>query len=184
MSTEEDPGADEHQRRAANLWYDRFERKRQERGLSPGRQRLVRWLLLGAAATLLVLGLRLRGDRFRDVLAPRGTADGDKAAQLSRELQLDEATGAAFFPVWEEWRRGSEARAAERAGALATLDELSRQRTDMNGEQERLMARLGDLEDQERDARRRLLEKTQERLGLWRAARLQVLMDMPADTPR
>ena len=184
MNTDEGPGADERQRRAANIWYDRFERKRQERGLSPGRQRLLRWLLLAAAATLLVLGLRLRGDRFRDVLAPRGAANGDMAALLSRELQLDDATGAVFFPAWEEWRRGCVTRAAERAGALATLDELSRQRTDMNGEQERLMTRLGDLEDQEREARRRLLEKAKERLGLWRAARLRVLMDRPAATPR
>jgi hypothetical protein len=172
MSAEED-----EQRRRADLWYRTFQKKREERTPPPGRQRLARWLILAAALVLLALGLRWRGQRLQEVMGP---APGrDWAPLLSRELQLDDSSGALFFPLWEEWRRGAEGRAAERAALLKSLDELSAQHSELNAEQERLLERLRELEGAELEARRHLLEAMRGRLGLWRTARLRVLLEPP-----
>ncbi|MDP2361134.1 MAG: hypothetical protein Q8O14_10315 [bacterium] len=177
--------SDEEERRAASLWYDRFEQKRQASSPPPGRLRMIRYLLLGSAAALVILGLGLRSDRLRLVM---GTDHGrvDWPALLSRELALDERAGATFFPLWETWRRGEEEEARRRDADLATLAALSAQQSDLNQEQDRLLARLEETRDRRAASRRELVATVRDRLGLWRAARLQVLLETkwPAEPGR
>jgi len=170
------PDPDEAARRAASLWHERFEQPRRARGLSPFRQRLLAGLLLLLAAALLLYGLTERGHKLRDLASP-GTPPLLDAARLSRELALDPAGGQLFFPLWETWLRQDRELAALRTERLGTLATLSAQRQDLNAEQERLLDELGALDARRRELRTALLEDVHAELGLWRAARLAVLLE-------
>jgi hypothetical protein len=174
--TETPPAEAPGRRRPASLWYERFERKRQAGGPRPDRQRLFQFLLLCAAGLLVYLGLTMRGDRLRQVMAPARPA-GDWPALLSRELALDDSTGALFFPLWERWRRDRAEFARERGEALAQLKDLSAEHSDLNAGQDQLLARIRESETRELESRQVLLDGVRARLGLWRAARLRVLLE-------
>ena len=170
------PDPDEAARRAASLWHERFEQPRQARGLSPLHQRLLAGLLLVLAAALLIYGLTERGHKLRELASP-GSAPRPDAARLSRELALDAAAGQVFFPIWETWLRQDGKLAALRADGLGTLATLSAQRQDLNAEQERLLRELDTIDARRQELRTELLGEVQETLGLWRAARLAVLLE-------
>jgi hypothetical protein len=175
-----EPSADETRRRAADLWYERFERKRDPER-SPRRQALVRLGLIAAAIALLVLGVRLRSDRMDEVLGgkdPQATLDAAGwAARLSRELRLDGAEGAQFFPLWESWIRGVADRRRARSEAQLRLDELSAQRNDHNSSVAYTAEELLALDSLDLRARQQLLREVREGLGPWRSARLQLLLE-------
>lgn len=177
-----DSHEDETRRKAASIWFERFERKRQSK-LSPRRQSLVRWALIGAAFGMLLLGVQLRSDRMERVLGDKeGDAAGPRSpaewsALLSRELQLDGGSGATFFPLWESWLRDEDARRIEREDLVGRLDELSGERSDVNSEVARLADRLQALDSASVAERGRLLREVRERLGPWRSARLQTLVE-------
>ena len=169
---------DEIRRRAASLWYERFERKREERGISPGRRRFLQFLLLGTALAVVLFGLNQRGQRLRQVTGDR-EGPQDWSALLSRDLLLDSATGQLFFPIWEDWRREAEPLVARRLELLKSLDALAREQSDLNQEQDRLLGELLELDSRRLELRRELLDEVRDRLGLWRAARLAILLDAP-----
>ncbi|MFA7331915.1 MAG: hypothetical protein WC326_12670 [Candidatus Delongbacteria bacterium] len=171
---------EEARRRAASLWYERFERRRQQLTPSPGRLRALQLLFLGLAVAIAVIGLSQRGERLQQVM---GAAESrtDWPAVLSRELELDEAAGQRFFPLWEQWRRQEARQGAERAALLEKLEPLTREHSDLNLEQERLLEAVQLLEQQRLQARADLLGKVREQLGLWRSARLAVLLETPPD---
>jgi len=178
-----EPGGDagdEVRRKAAGLWYERFQRRREGR-LNPRRQAYLRLALIGAALGMLVLGVRLRGDRLDqamgkgDYAAPRDAAAW--SALLSREPELDGARGAAFFPLWESWSRAEDARRRERGRLAARLAELGAERSDFNAAVAEEAERLIGLDSTRAAERARLLRQVRERLGAWRSARLQSLLD-------
>lgn len=170
---------EELRRKAASLWYERFERRREERQPSAGRRRWVQLLMLATAALLVVGGLFLRGEKLRRTGG--GTDPAELSATLSRELELDKAGGQRFFPLWEEWSRREAEIAKSRGELLAGLDKLAAQHSDVNQEQQRLLEELAGLDSLRQGARRVLLDEVRRNLGLWRAARLAVLLDAPPE---
>ncbi len=171
---------EEARRRAATLWYERFERRRQQPTPSPGRLRALQLLFLGLAVTIAVIGLSQRGERLHQVMGASESRT-DWPAVFSRDLELDETAGQRFFPLWEEWRRQEARLSAERAVLLKELEPLTREHSDLNLEQERLLEAVQLLEQQRLQARTELLRKVREQLGLWRSARLAVLLEAPPD---
>lgn len=143
---------------------------------------VMRLMLLAAAALLLVLGLSWRSERLRGL--GRGEAESiPTPAALSRDLALNDSLGALFFPLWEEWRRRDGELAAELARDRGMLEELSREQSDLNQEQGRLLARTAQLRVRRLAAADSLLAAVRARLGLWRAARLDALLDRAPARP-
>jgi hypothetical protein len=170
------PESDEAARRAASLWYERFEQPRRTRSPSLLLQRLLVWLLLAVAAGLLYHGLTDRGRRLRELSSP-SSIDLPDDAQLSRALELDSASGRLFFPRWKEWRRRDGELAARRTECLGTLESLAAQRQDLNAEQERLLGELESIAARRLALRTQLVQEVRRELGLWRAAQLAVLLE-------
>lgn len=167
-------------RKAASLWYERFE-KRRESKMNPRRQNFVRWSLIGAAFLMLLFGVQMRSDRLDRVMErgeharPRSSAEW--SARLSHDLELDGESGAIFFPLWESWLRTEEARRLERVELVGRLAELSDEKSDLNSEVDRLADRIQTLDSASVAERNHLLRDVREQLGNWRSARLQSLIE-------
>lgn len=171
----QEPGEDSDHR-AANHWYQRFEAERQAKPGQQWRHALLRWLLLLAAALLLVWGFALRGQRFRELggeqSAGAASVEVDWTRRLRDELALDARTTALLMPRWRSWQQQELQLATEQSRLQEKLSTLSAERSDLNQSQLLILDSLRAVEGRRVKARWDLLDSCRQELGLWRAARL------------
>lgn len=168
---------------AITLWYDRFEKQRQPR-ITARRLRLIQWAVILLAFLLVVLGIRMRGERMSRVIGTDGpparetSRPADPAAALTRELGLSPEEGARFFPLLFAYQGRIDSLETQRASALATLDGLSGPGNEHNALVPELNARLEALQQHRVVLRSRFLTDIGQSLGPTRESRLRTLQDL------
>lgn len=166
------------------LWYERFEKQR-ESTIPPRRLRLIQLAVIFGAFLLLLLGIRMRGERMSAVIGTPGEPESagtagavDATATLSRELGLGPEEGALFFPLLFAYQAQVDSLETLRAGALATLAELGGEGASHNALIPRLNARVDSLQQQRLFLRSSFLARIGHTLGPPRESRLRQLQDL------
>jgi hypothetical protein len=175
MSQDSDGGSvEERHRKALSRWHALFPARQQE-PLGSSRGITLRWLLLGVAAAVLVVGFSWRGERFRQ-LGQGPDRPADLATQIRHELEVEGTEALRLEEMCRAFLHLDDSLGTARVTLSKRLHELSLSRSDLNQNQALVLGQLRALDSLRLEARHSLLDTCRTRLGLWRAARLAGLL--------
>ncbi len=172
MKKHDHDAEDAAKRMAASMWYERFEKPRQNR-MTPRTQRLVRASLLLSAVLMVVLGVTLRGRKMDQVTGI--TESGESSALLTRELALGPEDARLFWPILQAYQDEARQLMIDRKRLLLRLDKVSDERNERNGNLSLISEELQQQEETVLAKRLQMLQTVSMDLGLWRSARLLVI---------
>ncbi len=156
------------------MWYDRFEKPREVR-VSRRKLRVIQSLLILGAFSIMLLGLRMRGDRMSQVLSPEEGRPADLAALLTEELALEDRDAEVFFPLFRRYRLTADSLELSMTRGRAELEALNEAYSPHNRRIPELNSRLQAEEAERAALRSRFLEDIGQRLGPQRESRLRAI---------
>jgi hypothetical protein len=162
------------QRKAISRWHEIFHGDL-DQGRVKGRGLALRWLLLGVAGMLLLVGFAWRGERFRQLDGTRPERT-DRVALALRELQVEGAQAEQLAGLIRAHQRVRDSLDLVRVSEAARLRELSLSRSELNQNQILSLALLRALDSLRFHSRQALLDSCRHHFGLWRTARLESLL--------
>jgi hypothetical protein len=120
----------ERKRHQASVLLGRKERRNLQKLESP-RMRMIKWILIGSCFSLVILGVKMRSDKFQQNF-PRyheETTTLDLSEIITATLELSSSEAEEFFPLYEQARR--EVRAIRRQQELneIRIDNMSGEST-------------------------------------------------------
>lgn len=162
------------QRRAISRWHEIFHGGTdQQRATVPGIT--LRWLLLGLAGAMLLVGFAWRGERFRR-LDGSPSEPTDVVTLALHELQLEGARADQLAGMLHAHRRESDSLELARSSEASQLREMSLSFSELNQNQVLSLERLRALDSMRFHSRQALLDSCRHHFGLWRTARLEGLL--------
>lgn len=161
------------------MWYDRFEKDR-EPHISRRRMRLIQLFIVLLAFTLMVVGIRMRGERMNRIISSghEMPASIEPAAILTRELALTPESAEVFFPLLLAYQQQVDSLETLRSQALAQLDELAGEPSPHNQLIPELNARVETLQGQRARYRTDFLSRIAARLGPGKESALRRIQDV------
>lgn len=161
------------------MWYDRFEKDR-EPHLSRRRMRLIQMFIVLLAFTLMVVGIRMRGERMNRIISSghETPVSIEPEAILTRELALTPESAQVFFPLLLVYQQQVDSLETLRREALARLDGLAGDTSPHNQLIPELNARIETLQNQRALYRSAFLSRIAARLGPGKESALRRIQDV------
>lgn len=161
------------------MWYDRFEKDR-EPHLSRRRIRLIQMAIVLLAFTLMVAGIRMRGERMNRIISSghESPVSIEPAAILTRELALTPESAQVFFPLLLAYQQQVDSLETLRSQALAQLDGLAGDSSPHNQLVPELNARIETLQEKRAMERSAFLARVAARLGPGKESALRRIQDV------